>query len=210
MRSIYCLFILFYLSSFCYGSEKNIYTEIAINNKYNMLDQSLSNEDVSNLNYNQLRILRNFYFARKGHRFKSQDLSNFFNQYSWYKPTTTISLETLTDIQKQNIDLIKKYEKIKLSKRSLSELKKFEGSFTNKESKSKMIVEYIGKHKYRISFIGDNFVNGKQIREMTPAPDKNILYFENQYGSGCLVYHGFDKVEAVGGSNEIPPIYYRD
>ena len=42
-------------------------------------------DDLVKLDKSQLRLLRNAIFARKGWRFQSEDLTNFFNQFNWYQ-----------------------------------------------------------------------------------------------------------------------------
>ncbi len=57
-----------------------------------------------------LRIVRNEIFARYGYIFKSQDLKDYFLKQEWYKPIFRNVNRYITDIEKQNIDSIKKYE----------------------------------------------------------------------------------------------------
>lgn len=72
----------------------------------------LSIKDLENLSKKDLRILRNEVFARKGYRFKSQDLWDYFSQFEWYRPRyDEISKYWFTPVQKYNIELILKLEK---------------------------------------------------------------------------------------------------
>ncbi|MFL0075572.1 YARHG domain-containing protein [Tenacibaculum maritimum] len=44
----------------------------------------------------ELRLIRNEIFARKGYVFKSEDLNTYYKTKSWYKPDSTIEV-TLSD-----------------------------------------------------------------------------------------------------------------
>jgi len=59
----------------------------------------------------QLRIIRNTILAQYGYIFKSEDLSNHFKRFSWYKPISNDVSRSLTPIDYQNIDLVLKYER---------------------------------------------------------------------------------------------------
>jgi hypothetical protein len=39
------------------------------------------------LNQDELKLLKNLLYAKKGYIFESQELSNYFKKYKWYKPT---------------------------------------------------------------------------------------------------------------------------
>lgn len=62
----------------------------------------------------ELRIIRNELFAYHGYKFKSEDLFKHFSKKSWYNPSSISAEEIsdeLTDIEKYNIELIRKLEK---------------------------------------------------------------------------------------------------
>ena len=71
----------------------------------------LKEEDVENLMRPELEIMRNEIFARHGYCFKKKDLRQQFEDKDWYVPNTTDVRNDLTEIEKKNIALIKKYEK---------------------------------------------------------------------------------------------------
>jgi hypothetical protein len=66
---------------------------------------------VSNLKAADLLLLRNYIFARHGYAFKKPAIQSFFDQQDWYIPVSTNVMSELTPIEKQNITLIKRYEK---------------------------------------------------------------------------------------------------
>lgn len=71
----------------------------------------LKDKDVNNLLKYELELMRNEIFARHGYCFKKKDLREQFEDKDWYVPHTVDVRGDLTEIEKQNIALIKKYEK---------------------------------------------------------------------------------------------------
>jgi hypothetical protein len=57
---------------------------------------------VAGLNNQEVRILKNAFFALQGYDFKSYDLRAYFNGFKWYKPSATAKAEPtlLSDAQK--------------------------------------------------------------------------------------------------------------
>jgi len=73
--------------------------------------QLLTEDDVNNLVKEELEIMRNEIFARHGYCFKRKNLREQFEDKDWYIPNTVDVKKDLTDIEKKNIVLIKRYEK---------------------------------------------------------------------------------------------------
>ena len=79
--------------------------------KLNASARELTKKDVENLYKGDLEIIRNSIYARHGYSFKTRRVRFIFDQYiEWYMPVTTDVRNDLTDIEKKNIDLIKRYE----------------------------------------------------------------------------------------------------
>ncbi len=73
-------------------------------------ERYLASRDVVNLNKFQLKIMRNEIFARHGYIFKTPDMKSYFSQQSWYHGQYNDVNSMLSAIEKQNIELIRKYE----------------------------------------------------------------------------------------------------
>ena len=71
----------------------------------------LKAEDVENLPKADLQFMRNEIFARHGYCFAKKELRQQFEREAWYVPNTVDIKGYLTDIEKKNIALIKRYEK---------------------------------------------------------------------------------------------------
>lgn len=79
--------------------------------KYNPSTTKLMKEDIENMYQADLEVLRNSIYARHGYSFKNRRMRYLFDHYvDWYIPMKTNILADLTDLEKQNIELIKRYE----------------------------------------------------------------------------------------------------
>lgn len=76
--------------------------------------RELTDSDLSGLSKSQLRIARNEIYARHHRKFDSAELQNYFDKQSWYSGTIAPSdfdeNSELSQIEKNNIKMIKKYE----------------------------------------------------------------------------------------------------
>ena len=76
----------------------------------------LTDAEVSGISKDQLRIGRNEILARHGRRFNDQALQQYFDNKSWYSGTISpdefdANLDSrLNDVERANIEIIKKYE----------------------------------------------------------------------------------------------------
>ena len=71
----------------------------------------LKESDVENLDKSDLTLMRNEIFARHGYCFSRKEMRQQFEKANWYVPNTVDIKGYLTDIEKKNILLIKRYEK---------------------------------------------------------------------------------------------------
>ena len=73
--------------------------------------QYLTYNDIRYYSSYEMRILRNSIYARHGRRFKSNDLSRYFFQFSWYQPyRNEVPEKELNKYEKANIQFLKKHE----------------------------------------------------------------------------------------------------
>ena len=71
----------------------------------------LTTEDVENEDKYSLSFMRNEIFARHGYSFSRKETRQMFEIQDWYVPRSVNVTADLTDIERKNIALIKKYEK---------------------------------------------------------------------------------------------------
>lgn len=80
--------------------------------KINASTTLLKKSDVENMYRRDLELMRNAIYARHGYSFKNRVMRHFFdNEVSWYIPLSTDVSKQLTELEKTNIDLLKRYEK---------------------------------------------------------------------------------------------------
>lgn len=76
----------------------------------NASNTELKPEDVENLYKGDMEIIRNAIYARHGYTFKYRRMRYIFDKISWYIPVHTEVKDMLTDLERKNIDLLKRYE----------------------------------------------------------------------------------------------------
>ncbi|ASF44025.1 YARHG domain-containing protein [Capnocytophaga endodontalis] len=67
--------------------------------------QVIKGQQISELSIDELRFLTNDLYARKGYKFKDYEISNYFNEKSWYKPVSDNSKVKLNAVEEQNVKL---------------------------------------------------------------------------------------------------------
>jgi hypothetical protein len=72
----------------------------------------LTEEILKGLTLNELRLMRNEFFARHGRRFNERWLAQHFwgMGYDWYEPVAQSKETPLSEIEKQNVETIQRYE----------------------------------------------------------------------------------------------------
>ena len=71
----------------------------------------LTKSDIENLYKGDLEVIRNSIYARHGYSFQNRKMRYFFdNEIEWYMPVTTDIRNNLTEIEKKNIELLKRFE----------------------------------------------------------------------------------------------------
>lgn len=70
----------------------------------------LTEKDIAGLSKKELRIIRNEIYARHGYIFKTDDMKVYFSSQPWYKGTRSDVSSLLSDIEKKNVEFIKRHE----------------------------------------------------------------------------------------------------
>src|SRR5256885_14689469 len=79
--------------------------------KVNASSTLLNPSDVENMFQGDLEVLRNSIYARHGYSFKNPRMRTIFDYVPWYMPVATDVTSQLTEVEKKNIALIRRYEK---------------------------------------------------------------------------------------------------
>lgn len=97
-------------------SDSDVLSEEIDTQEYIIPDSStkrLEENDIKDLTKEELRLARNEIYARHGRLFDDTELQSYFDKKSWYNGTVdpeNFKEEMLSDIEKDNIKLIKEYE----------------------------------------------------------------------------------------------------
>lgn len=70
----------------------------------------LTKEQLNGLTKDQLALIRNEIFARKGHIFTTEKYISYFSQKSWYKPEKSLRWADFTNTERNNIKLLQECE----------------------------------------------------------------------------------------------------
>lgn len=73
-------------------------------------EREASAADLSGKTPGDLRLMRNAIFAKHGYKFKSEDLQQYFANFSWYSPRYADVSSMLSPIEKKNVATIQKFE----------------------------------------------------------------------------------------------------
>ncbi|HIP34144.1 MAG TPA: YARHG domain-containing protein [Bacteroidia bacterium] len=124
------IFLLFYIIS-CDRNEKTKTNNIQV-----------YNQDLNNKTLDELKLIRNEIYARKGYVFKNTKLKKYFALKKWYKPNINAKI-VLTEIEKNNIELIKKIE---FSKKTIINNKKYIDTVYIDYKKNKTILDILASY----------------------------------------------------------------
>lgn len=83
--------------------------------------EPITNEMVEGLFIEDLRVLRNEIYARRGRVFKDAALQKYFAAQPWYQPNPDFRDEMLTETESKNLAIIKEVEEYSISKFSEAE-----------------------------------------------------------------------------------------
>ncbi|CAN5311803.1 hypothetical protein BH20ACI2_BH20ACI2_07240 [soil metagenome] len=81
----------------------------------------VTDETLGYLFAEDLRVLRNEIYARRGRIFKDVNLQKYFESQAWYKPDPEFKDEMLNEIESKNLAIIKEAEETAMSKFSEAE-----------------------------------------------------------------------------------------
>lgn len=73
--------------------------------------RKISPDELDGVPFEDLRLMRNEIFMRHGMKFKSADLQKYFSRFNCYEPKYDDVTSMLSDIEKYNIEIIKRNER---------------------------------------------------------------------------------------------------
>ncbi len=110
----------------------------------------LSISELQNKSIDELRIIRNEIFARKGYIFNSQDLLKHFSTFDWYEPKYENVDSLLSDLDKKNIQTVLELENRKKSELELkiirineTEFEKYKTAYDSSDSREQKFIDQL-------------------------------------------------------------------
>lgn len=77
----------------------------------------LKAQDIDTLSVDELRLLTNEIYARKGYKFTNEGLQDYFESFNWYKSLGDNSLVKLSAIEEKNVKLLTDRRKVREDER---------------------------------------------------------------------------------------------
>lgn len=164
-------------------SEEEIDISLSLKNLKFNLNELFDVIELNKLDSKELAILRNSIYAKHGYIFSTEEVSEYFSQFSWYKPLSKDVGKKLNNIDKENIKNIIAIEKkssiIKNSKdnRNYSEGGKVNISLNKNTQKETL---YISKEELEMQ--GGNFPT----RIVLKVKNSEIV-FDSSWNDGLYV-----------------------
>jgi hypothetical protein len=103
MKKLLLVLVILCICISCKGQTENKPETSAVTFEY------LSDQELQSKSKEELRLIRNEIFARKGYVFKSNDLNQYFKTKSWYTPDANVKV-SLSDEEQGYIEKIKSIE----------------------------------------------------------------------------------------------------
>lgn len=73
-------------------------------------ERLLTEDDLSNMTNNELKIMRNEIYARHGYIFKTKRMKEYFSTQPWYEGIYDDVSSMLSEIEVKNVEFIKRHE----------------------------------------------------------------------------------------------------
>ncbi|MBW1295953.1 YARHG domain-containing protein [Aquimarina litoralis] len=174
------LYIVIMLLSCCTQQENK--TASSTQSLGNISESLITVEQLQGKTAIELRLLRNEIFARKGYVFKDEILNDYFLKKEWYQPNVQAEV-VLSDIEKQNIELIKKVE---TQRKVIADHATDEPADCFKKVVKKIQLEF---KRSSLDFMGRYKVFSKELRDFTKNIDiHNVNIDEDGYAFSKTYY----------------------
>ncbi len=96
------------------GEDRKVAVSVGDMDKFqNVL---LTEEILKGLSMNDLRLIRNEFWVRRGRVFKDQTLQKYFEAQGWYQPNLDFKDEMLSETESKNLAIIRETEQSAISK----------------------------------------------------------------------------------------------
>lgn len=182
MKKIVLIFMLL-LTAITFADDKAVLT---FGERRFNLAGNFSLNDISNLSLEEAALLRNGIYAKYGYEFKREQYKKYFSKFSWYAAKSKNVEKLLNKIDRENIENLMKYEKIREIGVNSSE---FSGYYETKEINEKGI-------KIKSEDIETD--EGNRPQKVTITAGKCKVFFESMWNDGLTIgVVDFDKTDRI-------------
>jgi len=179
------------------------------------LSKTIKQEQIENLSIDELRFLTNDLYARKGYKFKSGEIDNYYSNKKWYKAINDNEKIVYNTIEQQNLQFFKqRTAELKTDRDKLmNELKIFKAtilandkitlkskySFTTENEQYKNITEALKK----INLEDVNWSKNKGLYSVTIDNGDYVMTYELKIEKN----HVTVQYSSIGGSDIAESLY---
>ncbi|WFD11510.1 YARHG domain-containing protein [Tepidibacter hydrothermalis] len=164
-------------------SEEEIDISLSLKNLNFNLNQLFDVIELNKLDSKELAILRNSIYAKHGYIFSTEEVSEYFSQFSWYKPLSKDVEKKLNNIDKENIkNIIAIEKKSSIIKNSKDNRNYSEGGTVNISLNKNTQKETLYISKEELEMQGGNFPT----RIVLKVKNSEIV-FDSSWNDGLYV-----------------------
>jgi len=148
-------------------------------------DQRISRDDLKGRTLTELIILRNSIFANHGYVFQSTALNEYFLSCNWYHVNRSFSSDTLSDVDRKNVQAIRSIELKKISRlkeeltsiicKKIKYFLKMRITRTIPHGTQKNIMDYLQLHNMNTEITVPNFLSIQLLHEKSRADMDGII-----------------------------------
>lgn len=151
----------------------------------------IKQERLKGLSIDEVRLLMNEIFARKGYQFENGRFQNYFESQSWYKSTNDNKSIVFNDIEKQNIKLLQEETKALKDEQNklINQLKSF---------KTLVLSDKMSDLKSKFGFSYEKQTGTDEVKSLKEVLNRinldDINYYKNQGLNSVMTDNGFVKI----------------
>lgn len=180
MKKIVLIFMILF-TSITFADDKAV---LNFREKRFNLAGNFSLNDISKLSLEEAALLRNGIYAKYGYEFNKEQYKKYFGQFSWYAAKSGNVEKLLNKTDRENIENLMKYEKIRESGVNSSE---FSGYYEKKE---------INENGIKIKSEDIETDEGNNPKKVTITAGKSKVFFESMWNDGLTIgVVDFDKTD---------------
>lgn len=180
------------------------------------LSKNIKEEQIADLSIDELRFLSNDLYARKGYKFKSNDIDSYYSNKTWYKALDNNNKIVYSAIEKQNIEMFQQRTVVLKAERDklISELKSFKTailandktalknkySFSTQNHQYKNITEALTK----INLDDVNWLKNKALYSVIVDNGDYVMAYELKIEKGRVIVQYASRGGSEIGDNMYP------